>query len=128
MDERLERYAELVVRVGANVQPGQEVFLLQFPKGRSIFRGRVLDERVGGDVPQFRVLAFVPCGPEQMVPGGRSRGKGQGERAAVHRISAASCYQKAGVPEKFRARLYDTPHEFNAGMQTEAWEWLRKHV
>jgi aminopeptidase len=27
MDERLERYAELVVRVGANVQPGQEVFL-----------------------------------------------------------------------------------------------------
>jgi aminopeptidase len=28
VDERLERYAELVVRVGANVQPGQEVFLL----------------------------------------------------------------------------------------------------
>ena len=27
MDERLERYAELVVRVGANVQAGQEVFL-----------------------------------------------------------------------------------------------------
>jgi aminopeptidase len=27
VDERLEGYAELVVRVGANVQPGQEVFL-----------------------------------------------------------------------------------------------------
>jgi aminopeptidase len=27
VDERLERYAELVVRVGANVQPGQELFL-----------------------------------------------------------------------------------------------------
>jgi leucyl aminopeptidase (aminopeptidase T) len=27
MDERLERYAELVVRIGINVQPGQEVFL-----------------------------------------------------------------------------------------------------
>jgi aminopeptidase len=27
VDERLERYAELVVNVGANVQPGQEVFL-----------------------------------------------------------------------------------------------------
>jgi aminopeptidase len=27
MDERLERYAELVVKVGSNVQPGQEVFL-----------------------------------------------------------------------------------------------------
>jgi aminopeptidase len=28
VDERLERYAELVVRVGANVQPGQEVFVV----------------------------------------------------------------------------------------------------
>jgi aminopeptidase len=28
MDDRLERYAELVVRVGANVQPGQEVNVL----------------------------------------------------------------------------------------------------
>ena len=27
MDERLERYAELCVRVGSNVQPGQEVFV-----------------------------------------------------------------------------------------------------
>src|ERR1700752_2488465 len=27
MDERLERYAELAVRVGANVQPGQNVYL-----------------------------------------------------------------------------------------------------
>jgi len=38
----------------------------------------------------------------------------------------AACYQKAGVPEKVRTRLYDTPHEFNAEMQTEAWAWLRK--
>jgi len=28
MDERLERYAELVVGLGANVQPGQEVFIV----------------------------------------------------------------------------------------------------
>ena len=28
MDERLERYAELVVQLGANVQPGQELFIL----------------------------------------------------------------------------------------------------
>lgn len=28
MDERLERYAKLVVGVGANVQSGQEIFLL----------------------------------------------------------------------------------------------------
>src|SRR5207253_2870199 len=39
-----------------------------------------------------------------------------------------SCHQKAGVPEKFRAQLYDTPHEFNAAMQAEAWDWLGKWV
>lgn len=38
----------------------------------------------------------------------------------------AACYQKAGVPEKLRTRLYDTPHEFNSAMQAEAWAWLRK--
>jgi dienelactone hydrolase len=37
-----------------------------------------------------------------------------------------ACYAKAQVPEKFRARLYDTPHEFNLEMQQEAWEWLRR--
>jgi hypothetical protein len=36
----------------------------------------------------------------------------------------AACYAKAGVVEKFLGRLYDTPHEFNAEMQREAWEWL----
>ena len=40
----------------------------------------------------------------------------------------ASCYRKAGVPEKLRTRLYDTPHELNAAMQEEAWAWLRKWV
>ena len=39
-----------------------------------------------------------------------------------------ACYQKAGIPEKFQARLYDSPHEFNAGMQEEAWAWLKKWV
>jgi dienelactone hydrolase len=40
----------------------------------------------------------------------------------------AACYQKAGVAERLRTRLYDTPHEFNAQMQAEAWEWLKKWV
>jgi aminopeptidase len=40
MDERLERYAELVVRVGANVQPGQELFL--FPALEHHELGRAL--------------------------------------------------------------------------------------
>jgi dienelactone hydrolase len=37
-----------------------------------------------------------------------------------------ACYQKAGIPERFRGSLYDTPHEFNAEMQAEAWEWLKR--
>jgi aminopeptidase len=38
MEERLERYAELVVRVGANVQPGQEVFLFANLEHRDLAR------------------------------------------------------------------------------------------
>jgi aminopeptidase len=38
MEDRLERYAELVVRVGANVQPGQEVFLLANVEHRDLAR------------------------------------------------------------------------------------------
>jgi dienelactone hydrolase len=47
-----------------------------------------------------------------------------GVRGCFAKLSA--CYAKAGVPEKFRGRLYDTPHEFNAEMQQEAWEWLAR--
>jgi dienelactone hydrolase len=47
-----------------------------------------------------------------------------GVRACFDKLRA--CYRKAGVGEKFRARLYDTPHEFNAAMQAEAWAWLQK--
>ncbi len=39
-----------------------------------------------------------------------------------------ACYRKAGVPEKVRTRLFDTPHEFNQEMQAEAWEWLDRWV
>jgi dienelactone hydrolase len=39
-----------------------------------------------------------------------------------------TCYAKAGEPAKLRTRLYDTPHEFNAEMQAEAWEWLAQWV
>jgi len=47
-----------------------------------------------------------------------------GVRASFERLSA--CYAKAGIPERLRTRLYDTPHEFNPEMQAEAWEWLRR--
>ena len=49
-----------------------------------------------------------------------------GVRASFDKLQA--CYRKAGVPDKFRGRLYDAPHEFNAEMQTEAWAWLEKWV
>jgi dienelactone hydrolase len=47
-----------------------------------------------------------------------------GVRAAFDKL--ASCYREAGIPERFRGKMYDTPHEFNPEMQEEAWEWLRK--
>jgi dienelactone hydrolase len=47
-----------------------------------------------------------------------------GVRACFDKLRAG--YKKAGVAEKFRARLYDTPHEFDAEMQSEAWDWLQK--
>jgi dienelactone hydrolase len=50
----------------------------------------------------------------------------EGVRASFDKLTA--CYKKAGVPEKLRVRLYDTPHEFNAEMQAEAWDWLKKWV
>jgi dienelactone hydrolase len=40
----------------------------------------------------------------------------------------AACYKKAGVADRLRTRLYDTPHEFNAEMQAEAWDWLKKWI
>src|SRR5262249_5286882 len=50
----------------------------------------------------------------------------EGVTASFNKL--ASCYRKAGVPEKLRTRLYDTPHEFNAEMQQEAGAWLKKWV
>jgi len=40
-DERLERYAELAVKVGANVQPGQEVFVHPFVEHAELGRALV---------------------------------------------------------------------------------------
>jgi dienelactone hydrolase len=47
-------------------------------------------------------------------------------RASFEKLDA--CYRKAGVPDRLRTRLYDTPHEFNAEMQAEAWAWLGRHL
>ncbi|MCI0535325.1 MAG: alpha/beta hydrolase family protein [Verrucomicrobiales bacterium] len=50
----------------------------------------------------------------------------EGVRASFDKLKA--CYKKAGVPDRCRTSLYDTPHEFNAEMQREAWDWLKKWV
>jgi dienelactone hydrolase len=47
-----------------------------------------------------------------------------GVRAAFGKIEA--CFRKAGVVERQQCRLYDTPHEFNPGMQDEAWAWISR--
>lgn len=47
-----------------------------------------------------------------------------GVKASFRKLEA--CYAKAGVPGRILARLYDTPHEFNERMQTEAWSWLQR--
>jgi dienelactone hydrolase len=33
-------------------------------------------------------------------------------------------YAKAGLSERFQSRFYDVPHQFNAGMQRDAFAWL----
>jgi len=49
-----------------------------------------------------------------------------GVKASFEKLNA--CYAKAGVPSHCRTRWYDTPHEFNAEMQVEAWEWLKRWI
>jgi dienelactone hydrolase len=50
----------------------------------------------------------------------------EGVQAAFRKLEA--CWAKCGAPSELRARLYDAPHEFNAAMQTEAWEWLDRRL
>ncbi|HTV00257.1 MAG TPA: alpha/beta hydrolase family protein [Luteitalea sp.] len=38
------------------------------------------------------------------------------------------CYAKAGIADRCKTQLYDSPHQFNAEMQAEAWAWLEKYV
>src|SRR5262249_2195528 len=47
-----------------------------------------------------------------------------GVRPCVAKLTA--CYAKAGLPERFRRLLDDAPHELNAAMQAETWDWLKR--
>ena len=50
----------------------------------------------------------------------------EGVKASFAKLNA--CYAKAGVTDHCRTRFYETPHEFNAEMQAEAWAWLKRWV
>jgi dienelactone hydrolase len=77
------------------------------------------------DYPDVASLA-APA-PLLVINGGRDAlFEPSGVRAAFDKLAA--CYAKAGVPERVRTRLYDTPHEFNREMQAEAWSWLDRHL
>lgn len=39
-----------------------------------------------------------------------------------------ACYAKAGIADRCRTRLFDSPHQFNGEMQAEAWAWLERFV
>ena len=49
-----------------------------------------------------------------------------GMERAVARI--ASAYTKAGVADRFRARIGDGPHEFNVAMQEDAFAFLDEQL
>ena len=49
-----------------------------------------------------------------------------GVKASFAKLHA--CYAKAGAPDHCRTLFYETPHEFNAEMQGEAWAWLKRFV
>jgi leucyl aminopeptidase (aminopeptidase T) len=76
MDERLERYADLCVRVGANVQPGQELFVDSLiehaPLTRAIARqgyraGAAYVHVPYGDPHTRHAMMFMVGGPDLEV-------------------------------------------------------------
>ena len=73
------------------------------------------------DLPDVAAMA-IPA--HLLVINGRQDGLFTVEGMEGAHQKLAACYKKAGIPERFRARLYDTPHQFNRDMQTEAWTWL----
>jgi aminopeptidase len=74
MDERLERYAELAVRVGANVQPGQEVFILPKVEHHELARALARQSyRAGASYVHVRyqdshvLKAMIGLGPDEAL-------------------------------------------------------------
>jgi aminopeptidase len=74
MDERLDRYAELAVRIGANVQPGQQVFVHADVDHRDLARALVRESyRAGAAYVHMRYYdphvrhARIGLGPDEAL-------------------------------------------------------------
>ena len=74
MEDRLERYAELVVRVGANVQPGQEVFVMAAVEHHDLARALTRQAyRAGASYVHVRYSddhvrkAMIELGPDEAL-------------------------------------------------------------
>jgi dienelactone hydrolase len=75
------------------------------------------------DLPDLSAL--IAPRPALFINGSRDTLFNQeGRKEAYKKVQ--QCYAKAGAAGRQVCRIYDTPHEFNAQMQAEAWEWLRK--
>jgi aminopeptidase len=73
-DDRLERYAELAVRIGANVQPGQEVFVYSIPEHAHVARALASQSyRAGASYvhvfydDQHTKHALIELGPDEAL-------------------------------------------------------------
>jgi dienelactone hydrolase len=75
------------------------------------------------DLPDVAAMA-IPA--SLLVINGRKDGLFTVDGMEEAHRKLADCYKKAGVPDRFRAHMYETPHQFNREMQAEAWDWLRE--
>jgi dienelactone hydrolase len=77
------------------------------------------------DYPDVASLAMPSA---LLVINGSKDGLFTSEGVSTAFKNLTACYLKAGIPERCRTTMYDTPHEFNQDMQTEAWAWLKRWV
>ena len=78
----------------------------------------------GLDHPDIATLAAPQCSIFVQNCGRDRLFTRAGMEAAAAKIEAAYADQKH--PERFQAKFYDVPHQFNTEMQEDAFRWLEK--
>lgn len=101
MDDRLERYAELAVRVGANVQPGQEVFVRAIVEHADLVRALTRQSyRAGASYVNVQYeddhvrRAMIELGPDEALTHSP-----ESEKAFVRALAGNALLATAGNPE-----------------------------